>query len=401
MSANAFDLATLDRPPLVAVPAAEDLSPEPQDDEVAALLAKMLTSAQLDLLPPPRPLIRGILDLESASWLIGKPGSYKSFLAIDWAGHVALGMDWHGCRIHQGKVVYLVAEGSRGIVKRKKAFEAKYGSLGDRVLFLPVPIQVHDEHTRFTGRPGREWRTLIKACQQVEPVLVVLDTQARITTGLEENSAKETGFLVKAVDELKAATRACILVVHHIGRNGQDARGSSAIDAAQDTEVRIDKQKNLRAVISLDKQKEGPDDGTWHLELCPVAVGVDDEGEEINSLYIKPDAPTNAGADDDEDGLRWVGEEASAEKLFIRILRTYAPEDGFTVLQVVSTSKDLADKRAAEGKARGAELSKATGFRIAKDLTKAGRVEKVGAKYVIAAGVTGEYRPQDSALVSS
>jgi hypothetical protein len=48
-------------------------------------------------------------------------------VTIDLAGHVGTGMKWHGHHVRQGTVVYLVAEGARGIRKRVRAWEKHYG----------------------------------------------------------------------------------------------------------------------------------------------------------------------------------------------------------------------------------------------------------------------------------
>lgn len=270
--------------------AAEELPPEePTVDPVEALLAKMLDRNALDLVPPPKPLIKGVLDLDSESWIIGAPGGFKSFVALDWAAHVACGLPWRGCDVTQGLVVYVAAEGSKGIPKRVRAWEATYRHRVENVRFLPEPVQVKDGETDKTGRPGREWRVLIEACRRLSPVLIVLDTQARITVGLEENSNTAMGILVEAVRALKAATGACVLVVHHVGRNGENGRGASALDGAQDSEIRVDRPEGrarremLTATISTDKQKDSSEEPEWPIQMMVVRLD-----EETSSLALAP-----------------------------------------------------------------------------------------------------------------
>jgi hypothetical protein len=109
---------------------------------------------------------------------------------------------------------------------------------------------------------------------------VVIDTQARVTVGLEENSAKDMGILTNAVGMLKRATGACVLVVHHTGRTGKDARGSSALDGAQDTELKVQRSEDRAALsckVIQDKQKdmaEGDRDGL-EIRFRVVDLGVD------------------------------------------------------------------------------------------------------------------------------
>nr|WP_282553778.1 AAA family ATPase [Providencia sp. 1701091] len=43
--------------------------------------------------------------------IYGPSGSYKSFLAISWACHIATGIEWSGNRVNPGVVIYIVGEG--------------------------------------------------------------------------------------------------------------------------------------------------------------------------------------------------------------------------------------------------------------------------------------------------
>jgi hypothetical protein len=59
---------------------------------------------------------------------------------------------------------------------------------------------------------------------ELQCVLVVLDTQARVTVGADENSAVDMGRLVAAAEKIRVATRACVKFVHHEAAPGQHAR---------------------------------------------------------------------------------------------------------------------------------------------------------------------------------
>lgn len=262
-------------------------------DPVDALLACFLDRDALDRIPPPRPLIQDLLDLDSESWIIGAPGGFKSFVALDQACHVSAGKPWRGRAVTQGNVLYVVAEGAKSLTLRVRAWEETYGHRVENVRFLPKPVQVKDGDTDRTGKPGHAWRVLVEAARRIRPVLVILDTQARITVGLEENSNTSMGVLVEAVRLLKEATGACVLVVHHTGRNGEDARGASALDGAQDTEIRVDRpdkgREMLTAVISIDKQKDGAEDDTWPITMRVVELGTDPAtGRRLSSLALEP-----------------------------------------------------------------------------------------------------------------
>lgn len=312
-------------------------------DPVDALLARMLDRDALDHIPPPVPLIKGVLELASESWIIGAPGGFKSFVALDWAAHVALGLPWRGRGVTQGLVVYVAAEGAKGVPQRVRAWEATYGQRIEQVRFLPEPVQVKDGETDKTGRPGREWRVLVEACRRLQPVLIVLDTQARITVGIEENSNTAMGILIEAVRTLKVATGACVLVVHHTGRNGEDARGASALDGAQDTEVRVDRPEGkgrelLTAVISLDKQKDGDESARFDVQLQVVRLSADS-----SSLALAPWDPFYAPAVVEPDWDANLTENQTS--VFLAMVKVGNHERGATGAEVARAADEMRTQR--------------------------------------------------------
>jgi hypothetical protein len=251
----------------------------PELDAVDLLIAEMRKPADIIKQDPPVPLVKGLLNLDSESWIIGEPGSKKSFVATDIAAHVAAGMPWQGLKVHQGGVVMIVAEGGGGLGPRLSAWEMQHGrSMSDRIDILTRPVQA----ARL-----EDWAVLREACRRLGPALVVIDTQARVTVGLEENSAKEMGIYVEAVRSIREATGACVLTVHHTGRRGGDARGSSAIDGAQHTELKVEAKDSLSGQLVSEKQKDMALSPDLQLRFVVHTVGVDEDGEPITSLALR------------------------------------------------------------------------------------------------------------------
>jgi RecA-family ATPase len=103
-----------------------------------------------------------------------------------------------------------------------------------------------------------------------QPKLIVLDTQARMTPGLEENSAKEVGLYVAAVDLLRRASGACVLTVHHSSKGAAYLRGSSALMGAADTVVALARPDELQPVIGVRNVKQKDDRQRPEYWLRPV-----------------------------------------------------------------------------------------------------------------------------------
>jgi hypothetical protein len=266
----------------------------PAQTALERLRARLRTGAEFAALPPPQPLVAGLLDRDSIAWMIGKSGSYKSFVALDMAAHIATGQRWRDRWTASGPVVYVCAEGQAGAHLRVGAWMRQHGRQDTgELLVLDVPVQ---------ARVAAEWDALVQLCQEAGPVLVVIDTQARCALGFEENSNSDMSLFVGQVDRLREATGACVLVVHHIGRNGSDARGASAIDGAQDAELRVERTGSpLMCTLSTDKQKDRPDDIEITLKMNVVRMGWSPlTGEDITSLVVSSEeasslAPADLG----------------------------------------------------------------------------------------------------------
>lgn len=199
----------------------------------------LLSSADLDELPEAQPLVEGFLVKESIVRLYGPPKSYKSFVMLDLAACVGAGIDWHGKKVEPAKTLYVVAEGVRGIKRRVRAWEHlnKRSMVG--VYFYDRAVQIGDR---------ADVSSLIRTAKRGGFEFIILDTQARCTVGLEENSASEMGVVVAALDVLKEVTGACVALVHHSGASGGRARGSTAILGALDAEFEVEADKDAMSV---------------------------------------------------------------------------------------------------------------------------------------------------------
>ena len=197
---------------------------------------------------------------DSIAWLHGKPGHAKSFVAVDLACSVGTGLDWHGSPVTRGRVVYVIAEGARGIGQRVDAWRLATGELSSGVTFLPVAVQI-------LAPVDLDAFTALLAARR--PALIIIDTQARVTVGFEENSAKDMGMFVDALERIRAATGACILVVHHESRAGENMRGSTALEGAATSIIRCTKD-GPQITLDCTKQKDAPEPPSQILALQPV-----------------------------------------------------------------------------------------------------------------------------------
>lgn len=232
----------------------------------------LLSPMELDQLPEAEPLVESFLVKESVVRLYGPPKSYKSFVMLDLAACIGGGMEWHGKRVVQSKVLYVVAEGVRGIKRRVRAWEALNKRAMTGVDFYERAVQLGDR---------KDVSKLIRTAKRGGYEFIVLDTQARCTVGLEENSASEMGVVVAALDVLKEVTGACVALVHHSGASGGRARGSTAILGALDAEFEVEADKDSMSVTMHTRaQKDLAEAPSIDFDLVTPGPG--------QSLAVKP-----------------------------------------------------------------------------------------------------------------
>ncbi len=198
-------------------------------------------------MPPPAWLIDDVLATASLAVLYGKPGSGKSFLALDWALCVAAGVPWNAREVRGGPVLYVAAEGIGGMGVRLRAWTETFNiPEPDAIHFYPGSISLLETERRIG---------LIELAQRLNPTLVVFDTLARSIVGGDENSAKDVGVAIDTADAVKSETGATVLLIHHTTKSGDSYRGNSSLEGAADTMVLVEAE-DATLTVKCDKAKD-------------------------------------------------------------------------------------------------------------------------------------------------
>ena len=227
----------------------------------------LLSRSDLARLPAPEPLIEDTLDLRTVALLAGAPASRKSFTALDWAASVATGSPWQGRKVRQGRVLYVAGEGAFGLDARLAAWERSRGVEipDDTLRVLPEAVQLSDPATVSA---------LIEHVEEERYSFIVVDTLARASVGVDENSAEGMGRVVAAVDRVRRATGdGTLLLVHHTGKDGRSVRGSGALEGAMDTVYRTFLVDNVTRLVRT-KRKDGDPDDEVDLHAVEVADSI-------------------------------------------------------------------------------------------------------------------------------
>ncbi|MFH8566321.1 AAA family ATPase [Streptomyces sp. NPDC017988] len=225
-------------------------------------------SDSLDNAKPLTPLLEGFYYRKTCNRIVGHSASMKSFVVLDQSAHMGWGEPWHGYRVQpEGiKVLIVVAEGAEGIRKRKLALEQHYGRKMENVYFLTRAIQINPD--------SADWHNLKTAIRDFAIDLVFFDTQARCTVGVEENSNREMGQVIKTLDSLIAETGVSVCLVHHstgdqsTTGNTLKGRGANSVKAALQSEIFVKRDRRTNLVtVETDKSK---DDAPSKVTLEPL-----------------------------------------------------------------------------------------------------------------------------------
>jgi len=228
-------------------------------------------------------LIKGVLPKGDVGAVFGESGAGKSFFALDLVMAVATGAAWKGHEVRQqGAVAYICAEGAGGFTRRIQAYAEHHG-----VDLAAAPLFVLGDAPNFIEKVDV---IDLKAALKVLPPLqvIVVDTLAQVTPGANENSGEDMGRALAHCRGLARATGALVLLVAHAGKDAaRGLRGWSGIKGALDVEIQVERSDKYRSA-TITKMKDGEGEGEeFAFSLVTVALGQDEDGDEITSCVLQ------------------------------------------------------------------------------------------------------------------
>lgn len=197
----------------------------------------------------PAYLVKGLFLEGSVNLIFGPPASYKSFISLDIACCIAMGVPFGEREVAQGDVVYVVGEGLHGYGGRIRAWEVAHDKKIDNLYVTRRPFGLSDEEQI------QHIINFVQAkCHRAK--LIVIDTLARNWGDGDENSSTDFNLIMNNLDRIKLETGASILVIHHSGHGDSNrSRGSSAIQGAMDNVYKIERKDDI-ATMTCTKSKD-------------------------------------------------------------------------------------------------------------------------------------------------
>ena len=230
-------------------------------------------------------LIKNWVEAQTLVSIFGDPGSFKSFIAIDMACHIATGTPWKGCEVDRGPVIYIAGEGFGGLGKRTLAWCIK-----NDVEPKDVPVYFSTASADLYNEDSA-----LELTMKIEELMdglgetvktIVIDTLARNMGAGDENSTSDMNKFINHIDRFLKDKYGCtVILVHHTGHKDKHrARGSSSLLGALDHNIRCDKIGKLDATLTATKMKDAEEPDPIYLNGESIFLGPDQDGEEMTSL---------------------------------------------------------------------------------------------------------------------
>jgi hypothetical protein len=288
----------------------------PDDDEPNRLAGKSLE--YFDNLPNLTWLWQGMLAENSFFVLYGKEKSGKTFFALALALSIAAGLEFCGLQVHQGRVLYVIAEGNEKefrnrlrvwLKRHPKAIDAIRENF--RAVTVPVMINQPEQVKALLDQNPDDWD------------LVVIDTYLRNTSG-NVNDPKDAVAFVRGVDAIRERSGAAVIAVHHEGKDGRrGAFGSMHLTGACDGAAVVMRESvgNLRR-FQIKLMRNGDDSQEdIAFRLAPAVAAWDDGGEQSSCLVEFIDRRGRADKEEPE-----ASKPDDSSETILRLIRDHEPE---------------------------------------------------------------------------
>lgn len=230
----------------------------------------------------PRWLLDDILEAQVLGVLAGPRGSFKSFIALEWAMRVALG---------GFGVIILSGEGA-GLDRRTDAWIRTHSPDLD---LKKLPMLALERVLNLNANEVvADLVASIRGCGY--PIsMVVIDTLSKYSPGADENNNTEMSlYLSRLAVKIRDALDITVLLVAHTGHGDQGRpRGASALMANPDAEYIVNRGSGMFVTVTRDRFKDTPSLPRLSYAAEVVDLGrVDSKLRAVTSLaLLVSDAP--------------------------------------------------------------------------------------------------------------
>ena len=209
------------------------------------------------------PLVEDIIGLGATSLMVASENVGKSALAVDLCHKLVTGQTWGGKRVHPGlgqiRALYCAFEGINSVRMRFRQFNR--AELDGAVDLLDT-TQIPQALATAEARQGVFEAIKLHVEEYGNYHLIVVDTLAEATPGLDENST-DLGAVISWTKQVATMAGGHCLVIHHRAKASQGSRGHTSVPGAADTIFLVDPdpKDDAAAILRISKQRDFPTKG--------------------------------------------------------------------------------------------------------------------------------------------
>ena len=231
--------------------------------------------------------VKGLWPWSGVCFIGGPPGSGKSFWTLDALTRVVRGERVLGLKSKPCGVAYVAAEDAAGVRNRIKALRDKTGLLNDAFEMIGQAPNLTDADDVEDLKDTLLEMKADMARNGTRLGIVVIDTLAMATAGADENSGKDMGPVLAALQMLALDLDVVVLVVAHTGKDSERGlRGWSGLMGNADGCIMMNTAEGSSCSGTVTKVKSGPTCQRFAFDLNVVETGRDDDDEEVTSCLV-------------------------------------------------------------------------------------------------------------------
>lgn len=201
--------------------------------------------------PPLEFVVENFIPKGTLTVVAGKPGIYKTSVMMNMGESVANGLSWLGLKTTKTNVLYIDVE------------MGNY-TLLNRLEYVLKGLDTKEAHLRYTSQIGtfslwkeedRPRKILAHEIKRLGVGLCIIDPLSGILSGGDENDTGAVGMLFTNLKWVVEETGCAIVIIHHFGKNNENYRGSSEIEAKPDNLYLFKSPEKYSVVVESPKTR--------------------------------------------------------------------------------------------------------------------------------------------------
>jgi hypothetical protein len=230
-------------------------------------------------------LLKRLLPRKGVAVFYGVSGAMKTFVLLDLLLHIALGWKWAGRAVRQAPVIFIAAEASDGLRKRKVGWEEAHKDSS-----LPADVPFHlIEVAPNLGTGTGDCKKLIADIEAAgaRPGVIAIDTVAQAIGGADENNIGMATFISNAAS-IASHFDCLVCAVHHCPlSDDRRPRGWSGLGCNVEALLLLERTEGkLSSIMEVMKLKEEESHQKFTVHFSRVTIGKDEDGEDVTTLFV-------------------------------------------------------------------------------------------------------------------